>query len=62
MKSIWWILSLLLGILVFAKGCMSGNDMFQYAGAFLIFVGIVLIDMKIQEIQEKKETKQVTGR
>lgn len=55
MKSIWWILSLLFGILVFAMGCMSGSDMFQYVGALFIFVGIVLVDMKIQEKKERQQ-------
>ena len=55
MKKLWWILSLLLGIMFFAMGCLSGADMTQYFGAAFIFAGGIGLFEKIwPEVEGKK--------
>lgn len=47
-----WILTVL-GVLLFACGCM-GSDKMQYAGALFIIAGIVVFDTRIQEKKKRK--------
>lgn len=39
MKTIWIVLTLVFGALVFVLGCMMGGDTMQYVGAGFLFVG-----------------------
>ena len=41
MKKNWWILSLLLGLLFFALGCLGGAMAVQAFGALFIFAGMI---------------------
>ena len=55
-KGIFWaIVAILFGLLIFLDGCVMESDMFQYAGAFFIAVGILTADFVISE--KKKETE-----
>ena len=53
MKKFWWILSLLLGIMFFALGCLGASDMIQYFGAAFIFAGLIGLFEKIWPEEEK---------
>lgn len=41
MKTVWMILSLVLGLLFFALGCVVGADMIQYFGAIVLIPGLI---------------------
>ena len=40
-KTIWIVLALVFGALVFVLGCMMGGDTMQYVGAGFLFVGVI---------------------
>ncbi len=41
MKTIWIVLTLVIGLLFFGRGCLAGADSVQYFGAALLFVGLI---------------------
>ena len=52
-KGIFWaVIAIVFGLLIFLDGCIKGNDMFQYTGAFFIAIGILTIDTVISEGKE----------
>lgn len=46
-KTIWIVLALVFGALVFVLGCLVGADPVQYFGAVLLFVGLIGLFEKI---------------
>ena len=41
MKTIWIVLALAFGLLLFWLGCLKGADPVQYFGAACLFVGLI---------------------
>lgn len=44
-KLLPWLI-ILFGLLLFIRDCMASGGLIQYAGGFLIFVGIAFIDYR----------------
>ena len=57
MKTIWMILSLVLGLLFFALGCLRDSNTIQYFGAIVLLPGLIgLMDKIWPEEEDVRET------
>ena len=53
--TVWAIIAIALGFLIFLDGCVKGNDIFQYIGAGFIAIGIFTADFVFSEKKKVKE-------